>query len=84
MSHQKNIEVDTAGADRSTIVQVGEGDTPEDVLEDAFDALDETDGNIDHFQLRQGTGEELPDGTDVYSEIESGEVLHATTAPVLG
>lgn len=84
MSDHKNIEVDTAGADQSTIVQVERGDTPEDVLEDAFDALDATDGNAEHFQLRQGSGAELSDGTDIFSEVEGGEVLHATTAPVLG
>lgn len=83
MTERKNIEVESTGAEESTIVQVERDDTPDEVLEKAFDSLDGGD-NLQQFQLRRGSGETLREDEDVFSTVQAGEALHATTAPTLG
>lgn len=83
MAERKNVEVESTGAGESTIVQVAEEDTPDDVLDKAFDSLD-AGGDMAQFQLRRGGGDTLSEDEDVFSTVQNGEVLHATTAPTLG
>jgi hypothetical protein len=83
MRDEKTIELSTAGADASTVVQVEEEDTAEDVLNKAFDRMDEINPDTEQFQLRHGGGEVLESEADIHDAVRDGEVLHATTEPEL-
>jgi len=77
MTEDKIITVTVAGSGRSFEVPVSPGDQPDDVLWEVVE-------NEDEYTLRRGDGEKIDPGTDIYDEIEEGEVTYAATEPVVG
>jgi len=77
MAEQKFITVTLPGSGRSYEIGIEPGDNPNDVLWEVVD-------DQDNYSLRRGDGEVLDPGTNLFEELDAGEVTYAATEADVG
>ena len=78
MSEDKPVGVSVLGSGKTYDTVVRPGDTPREVLARVIE------GDHENLYLRAGTGREFVSDTDLYEEVDEGEVLFGGTNMVVG